>query len=185
MRSYGGVVLAMAVMVSCWRDVPARAPVGNSMPVAARPASEGGYWCEISDGGFKYTRFPCAIRQMGAQLVLAKMGGSVRFRGVIHGDVERGFRFSGEMFCPWGDCTQALHGVFRPAQGSTFGAMLVGRFSDSQMVVRLWRAQDSEFGGAEYGGDAYGGFGNGNIYGGLGGSSYGGAVYGGQFYGNP
>lgn len=186
MRTYGGVVLVLGLLVSCWRDgVVVQQPIANSTPVVAKAAAEGGYWCEISDGGYKYTRFPCAIRQIGTQMVLAKMGGSVRFRGVIRGDTVHGFRFAGQMFCPWGDCTQPLHGVFQPAQGSTAGAMLVGRFNESQMVVRLWRAGDSEFGGAEYGGDEYGGFGNGGNIGDLDTQMYGGGMYGGQIYGNP
>ena len=73
-----------------------------------------------------------------------------------------GFVFAGEFYCPWGDCTQPLHGVFK-AIGN--GA-LRGTFRDATMSVLLEPAPDAAFGGATYGGDGYGGFG------------YGGATYG-------
>jgi hypothetical protein len=80
-----------------------------------------------------------------------------------------GFAFEGEYYCPWGDCTQPLHGVFEPAGKGGYR----GTFRDSTVTVMLIPAPaDSTWGGATYGGDGYGGFG----YGGFG---YGGGAYGG------
>jgi hypothetical protein len=126
------------------------------------------YYCSIQESGYKYPRFPCAVRKVEGRWMLAKLAGSQRFRGVIEprGD---GFSFTGELYCPWGDCTQPLHGVFN-AVGN---GRLRGTFQDAAMVVLLEPAPDSAFGGATYGGDGYGGFG------------YGGFGYGGATHGNP
>jgi hypothetical protein len=147
-------------IAACWTERAPQPPpttIGNH--VAQRHAAlAGAYWCAITEDDYAYPRFPCAIRERGGHLVLAKLGGSVRFDGDIvpeHG----GFRFTGRMYCPWGDCTQPLHGVFAPKSGTYHGT-----FSDDAMVVELVPA--SGLGGDGYGGDAYGG------------GAYGGASYG-------
>ncbi len=147
-------------LAACWTD---RAPepavtIGNHA-TRPRPALAGAYWCTITEEDYVYPRFACAITDQRGHLVLAKLGGSVRFEGEVvpeHG----GFRFSGQMYCPWGDCAQPLHGVFAASGGAFHGT-----FSDDRTMVDLVRAPDG-LGGAGYGGDAYGG------------SSYGGATYG-------
>ncbi len=150
-----GVALA-----ACWTDrAPVRAPQLGNHETGRRPALAGSYWCTITEEDYEYPRFACAISEQRGHLVLAKLGGSVRFEGEIvpeHG----GFRFSGQMYCPWGDCSQPLHGVFAPT-----GVAFHGTFSDDRMTVELVRAPDG-LGGDGYGGQAYGG------------SPYGGATYG-------
>ena len=142
---------------------PAPAPVDNHAPLATRDLG-GAYWCSIEDSGFKYPQFPCAIRKVDNRFVLAKLGGSQRFEGEIAPIASGGFTFTGRFYCPYGDCSQALHGTFEPVAGGG----LRGKFSDSQMIVRLVTAPDAAFGGAGYGGAGYGGAG------------YGGAIYGGN-----
>lgn len=122
----------------------------------------GGFWCSIKEGAFKYPPFPCAIREIDHRLVLAKLAGSQRFEGVVTPTAD-GFGFAGRFYCPFGDCTQPLHGVFR----ATGNGKLEGRFRDAKFLVELEPAPASAFGGASYGGDEYGGFG-------YGGASYGG-----------
>lgn len=122
------------------------------------------YWCSIRSGEHDYPPMPCVVRREHGRYMLAKLAGSQRFRGVIQprGD---GFTFDGEFYCPWGDCTQPLHGVFARQQDGT----LRGTFDDKSIVVTMTRAADpNTFAGAGYGGDTYGG------------SGYGGARYGGQ-----
>ena len=120
------------------------------------------YYCSIQDGGYNYPRFPCAVRKIDGHWMLAKLAGSQRFRGEIR-PIDNGFTFDGELYCPWGDCVQPLHGVFK----SVGDGRLKGTFEKVAMVVLLEPAPDAAFGGASYGGDGYGGFG------------YGGAGYGG------
>jgi hypothetical protein len=121
------------------------------------------YFCSIESEGFKYPRFPCAIRSVGNKYELAKLGGSQRFRGEVRalGD---GLSFDGEFFCPFGDCTSPMHGEFVRRPNGT----LVGTFQEPAIVVTL---EPDGGNGASYGGDSYGGFG-------YGGASYGGASYG-------
>jgi len=137
--------------------------IGNRGPLVA---SEGdmtaAYWCSITSGEYDYPAMPCVIRKVGTSFMLAKLAGSQRFRGVVRpkGD---GFTFDGEFYCPWGDCTQPLHGVFAQAGEGK----LRGTFDDKSIVVTMTKApQNSEWGGVGYGGDGYGG-------GGYGGSTYG------------
>jgi hypothetical protein len=144
-------------VVACWTE-RAPQPIGHQA-VQTQDSLAGSYWCTITEGDYTYPRFPCAITDQGGQLVLAKLAGSVRFKGEIRRN-RAGFSFEGRMFCPWGDCTQALHGRF-----AARGAAWLGTFSDNEMTVVIGRA-----GGL--GGDGYGG------------DSYGGATYGGTTYGN-
>src|SRR4051794_13272792 len=58
------------------------------------------YFCSIESDGYKYPRFPCAIRAVGDKYELAKLAGSQRFRGEVHA-VADGFSFDGEFFCPF------------------------------------------------------------------------------------
>ena len=143
-------VLLFAI-AACWRDRPdAQEPIANR-DVATDLT--GAYWCQIEDAGFVYPQFPCAIRKIEDHFVLAKLGGSQRFEGEVT-PLGKGFSFAGQFFCPWGDCTQALHGTFKP----TSRGGLRGTFSDAKFVVRMKPAPDSAFGGVSYGGDGYGGF---------------------------
>ncbi len=113
------------------------------------------------------------IEQTGNRLRLEKLGGSQRIRGHIKVDDRDGFVFAGELYCPWGDCTQKLHGRFRPIGRGGFE----GRFREDEMVIRMMPAtRIASSGGAAYGGAMYGGA----MYGGL---MYGGAMYGGATYG--
>jgi hypothetical protein len=152
-------VLAAITTFACWsgNTGPRMTPIENrGAPLAQEPRVEP-YWCSISDGGFDYPQMPCTIRMVDGRRVLAKLAGSQRIRGVItpRGD---GFTFDGELFCPWGDCTKHLVGVFQP----TGDGGLRGTFDDESMAITLVRAPDSSaWGGAGYGGDGYGGGGYG------------------------
>lgn len=153
-----GAIAAFAM--SCWSGKPQDSTLGNRSTSGERDLTAG-YYCSIQDGGFKYPAYPCAVRKLDGRWMLAKLAGSQRFRGEVipRGD---GFAFDGEFYCPFGDCTQPLHGTFKPIGNGA----LRGTFSDASLVVVLQPAPDAAFGGAAYGGDGYGGFG------------YGGATYG-------
>src|SRR5207302_644690 len=112
--------------------------------------------------------YACEIRVFeDHRMILVKLEGSQRFEGEIR-RTAHGFRFAGRYFCPWGDCTQQIHGEFVAGPDGVFH----GRFTESpQMVVSLYRAPT--IGGTSYGGIGYGG----SIYGG---GSYGGTRYGGH-----
>ena len=157
------IVLFGTAIAACWTDrTPApTAPIANhdsSAPVTL----VGDYRCTITESGYEYPAFPCTIRQDGRHLVLAKLGGSVRFEGEVRPRGE-GFAFDGQVYCPSGDCTEAVAGTFQPAAGGA----LTGTLGQDRMVVQLVRAS-AGFGGAGYGGAMYGG------------ASYGGGAYGGM-----
>jgi len=153
---------AIAVIAIACRSGRSQDTIGNR---GGRGGDIGAaYYCSIQDGEFKYPRFPCVIRKVDGRWMLAKLGGSQRFRGQITPSRD-GFLFDGEFYCPWGDCSHPMHGEFR-ALGD---GRLRGTFTGARMiatVVLLEPAPDAAFGGASYGGDGYGGFG-------YGGDSYG------------
>jgi hypothetical protein len=156
-------VLAGITTFACWSGNTASSttPIENrSAPLVQAPRPEP-YWCSISDSGYDYPQMPCSIRTVDGQRVLAKLAGSQRIRGVITPQGE-GFAFDGELFCPWGDCTKHLVGVFQP----TGDGALRGTFEGDSMIVTLVRAPaSSAWGGASYGGDGYGGGGYGGAAG--------------------
>src|SRR5262245_54108461 len=152
---------ALAVLaMSCWSGKAPESTLDNRATTGERDLTAA-YYCSIDDGGYTYPRFPCALRKIEGHWMLAKLAGSQRFRGEVKPRGE-GFSFDGELYCPWGDCNQPLHGVFRPVGNGRLRAT----FQDMGMSVLLEPAPGAAFGGAGYGGDSYGGFG------------YGGATYG-------
>lgn len=87
------------------------------------------------------------IKKVDGELVLAKLSGSQRIRGLVKPNAHDGFSFSGEMYCPDGDCQQELHGSFKPVRGGFRGKFR----EESSIVVHLTPAAASAFGGADYG----------------------------------
>ncbi|HUS28010.1 MAG TPA: hypothetical protein VMZ53_05860 [Kofleriaceae bacterium] len=139
--------------------------IGNSSRAGGGPDLTAAYLCSIEDGGYHYPQMPCVVKNVGGKYVLAKLAGSQRFRGEVRA-AANGLSFDGEYYCPWGDCTQPMHGEFVRRAGGE----LVGKF-DSVVVTMVPAPANVAWGGTSYGGDAYGGFG----YGGWG---YGGSEYG-------
>jgi hypothetical protein len=162
-------VVLFGLLVACWsdRNAPSTTPVENHEPLAQHDRDlTGAYWCTIASGGYTYDAYPCVIRRVDNRFVLAKLGGSQRFTGTAR-PMREGFLFDGEFYCPWGDCTEHMHGVFAPRRGGL-------EYQDARrnLTVFMKRAPDDAFGGVAYGGDGYGGFGE------WGGDGYGGATYG-------
>jgi len=155
------IVLFGVAIAACWTDRPAQTPQVANHTEAPAPALVGMYACTITETGFQYPAFPCSIRQVRGHLVLAKLAGSVRFEGRVQPS-GTGFRFDGQVFCPWGDCTEHVAGAFR----TTAEGALVGTLGEDRMVVELVR-DSGAYAGASYGGAMYGG------------SPYGGGTYGG------
>jgi hypothetical protein len=146
-------------IAACWSDkASTTTQVENHAALEQGSPLIGGYWCTLSSSGYTYDPYPCVIKPMHHHLVLAKLGGSQRFTGEIRPEGS-GFVFRGEFYCPWGDCTQAMNGVF-VARGGGF------EYEDDHITVHMVRAPEGAFGGTAYGGDGYGGFGyGGDVYG--------------------
>lgn len=162
---------------ACWSGKTETTTTPGPTLEAGQRDLTGPYWCSIDDAGYEYPRYPCVIKKVGDKLMLAKLGGSQRIRGHITLDKHDGFVFSGELYCPWGDCTEALRGRFRPSGKGGFKGTLNGPLDHSDevgggMIVQLIPAPANAFGGSAYGGDGYG-----DPFG-YGGSTYGGAGYG-------
>ncbi|MBV8763099.1 MAG: hypothetical protein JO257_37785 [Deltaproteobacteria bacterium] len=117
----------------------------------------GAYACAIEDAGYRYPAFRCVIRQAGGKLELVKLDGSQRFEGEVRQAARGGLAFSGRFYCPFGDCTQALHGEFAPDGGGGWK----GTFTDARFVVWMTPAAGGAYGGNGYGGQGYGGVGYG------------------------
>ncbi len=117
----------------------------------------GNYACAIEDAGYRYPAFRCVIRAAaGGRMELVKLDGSQRFEGEVR-EQRAGLAFRGRFWCPWGDCTQELHGVFAPDGAGGWK----GTFSDARFVVWMAPAPAGQFGGDGYGGQGYGGVGYG------------------------
>ncbi|MEO8704870.1 MAG: hypothetical protein ABI867_32760, partial [Kofleriaceae bacterium] len=166
-----GAVAFLAHM-ACWTGGKATTDTAPVLEPGARDVS-GSYWCSMGDDETaEDERFPCVIKKVGGKLMLAKLAGQERIRGNIVLDDKDGFTFIGEMYCPFGDCNQELHGKFKPVGRGGFK----GSFREESFVVRLSPAPANAFAGKGYGGDAHGGDPFDYSGPGFGGSSYGGPV---------
>jgi hypothetical protein len=155
-------LLAVASCIAIWSCGGGTSTRGAAIDRPALAEIDGAYWCVIEQAALAYPAYACTIQNVDHRFVLAKLGGSQRFEGEIK-PVGTGFSFDGVFFCPWGECTQPLHGTFEPSDGG-----LVGTFRDSTMIVRMTAVQ---LGAASHDSTLYGG--------GYGGASYGGTSYGG------
>jgi hypothetical protein len=160
MSRLGLASIVLAAACGHAREQPAR--LSNHAP-GAEPGGlvAGDYACRIDEGGYRYPPFHCVVAARGDQVVLEKVEGSVRFRGTVtrHGD---GFAFDGELYCPWGDCTEKVHSVFAADGGGAYHGTVTSLQSGPATVTLRYAP-----GG--YGGDGYGGLGyGGGAYGGLG-----------------
>ncbi|HEX4450934.1 MAG TPA: hypothetical protein VH143_08705 [Kofleriaceae bacterium] len=152
----------MRFLAVAWSIAMCSCGAGNSSRTAAidhPPLADldGAYWCVIEQSSLAYPPYPCTIQNVDHRRILAKLGGSQRFEGEIQ-PVAGGFSFAGVFFCPWGECTQPLHGTFEPSEGG-----LVGTFRDSTIIVRMTAVKlgtashdATLYGGASYGGASYG-----------------------------
>ena len=179
MRISGIVVGSLAAVLLALVATCAPAP---TTPVGVSPSNAGGgppsvlalgdYSCRITEQGYDYPPFRCIVRTDGNRTLVEKIEGSVRFRGIAVA-ARGGFELHGEVFCPWGDCTEPVRAVFHPVGGGSY----VGEFPDRRqgpaMVVTLQPAGYGGYGGGSYGGAGYG-------YG-YGGGGYGGYRYGGGY----
>jgi hypothetical protein len=161
-------LLASVAFVACWsgRSSENGTQQPSQLEASAHDPS-GAYWCSIDSDDYNGPRFACVIKKVDGRLMLGKLSGSERIRGLVTPG-EDGFAFVGELYCPWGDCSQQLHGKFKSVGRGEYK----GTFREDAMVVRLTPAPGNAFGGSTYGGDEYG-----DPFG-YGGESYGGASYG-------
>lgn len=159
---FGALVLALG---ACWTaSPPPTSTPATQQAVESGPDLSGSYWCSIDEDGYEYPRYPCVIKKVEGELVLAKLAGSQRIRGLVKPNTRDGFSFTGEMYCPDGDCQQELHGTFKPMRGGWRG-----KFREESIIVNMVPAAKGAFGGADYGtedafnldgigGDGYGGY---------------------------
>jgi hypothetical protein len=156
-----GLWLGVVAAACAPAEPVAVAPLSNEAMAMgdAGPLAHGDYACRIQDGGYDYPPFRCVVHGDGGRTVLEKVEGSVRFRGVV-GPSRDGFRFDGELYCPWGDCTEPVHAEFRPAGDTYVATFQPAAARRDRMVITLGpaRARGGDgHGGYGYGGDGYGG----------------------------
>ena len=96
-------------------DAAAAPPVPGSLV--------GAYRCTFQTGPYRYPPFACAIRDDGGTLRFEKDQGSQRIRATISPTPD-GFELTGTFYCPWGACTDSIHGTFRrDPQGRYLGSI--------------------------------------------------------------
>jgi hypothetical protein len=116
----------------------------------------GAYSCSIDS----YDPYPCRVTtDPDGRKRLEKLAGSQRFSGVAT-PTQGGFEFQGTLYCPWGDCTEAVSGTFVAYDDGLFRGQVGGQ---RPMTVTV---QYTEYGGYGYDG-----------------ANYGGGYYGGELYG--
>ena len=128
---------------------------------AAGAPEDGNYLCRIQEEGYEYPAFRCVVRTNGGRTVLEKVDGTVRFRGVVAATAG-GFAFTGEVFCPFGDCTEPVRAEFRGSSDGMWVAAFNARRAGPAMTVTL-EPLLGDGGGSGYGGDQYGGYGYGGV----------------------
>lgn len=137
------------IVGACWTAPGTIDLKTNSQPSVESGANlSGSYWCSIDEDGYEYPKYPCIIKTVDGELVLAKLSGSQRIRGVVRANSREGFSFTGEMYCPDGDCQQELHGTFKQVRGG-----FRGKFREESLIVNLVPAAQGAFGGTEYASD--------------------------------
>lgn len=114
-------------------SVPAK-PMGGTV-------APGPYKCEFTDGGERYPVFRCVIKAVATaggktRLTLEKTAGSQRLRGSVTPS-DSGFDFSGEFFCPHGDCTEQVQASFVRTGRNRYAAELAVRHG--KISVKLWK----------------------------------------------
>lgn len=140
------VVAALAVTAAAapvaYADM---APLPSPQPVPEAPiggtVAPGVYKCEFTDGDVKYPVFRCVIKAVATaggknRLTLEKTAGSQRLRGAVTPSA-KGFDFSGEFFCPRGDCTEQVQASFVRTGRNRYAGELPVRHGKIQ--VKLWK----------------------------------------------
>lgn len=119
------------------------APLPPPLPTKALggTVASGPYKCEFTDGDVKYPVFRCVIKAVATadgktRLTLEKTAGSQRLRGSV-APTSDGFDFSGEFFCPRGDCTEQVKATFRRTGRNRYAGELPVRHG--KIDVKLWK----------------------------------------------
>jgi hypothetical protein len=156
---------AWAVIAAACGHAAGRAALSNRPPVApSADVATGDYACRLEEGGYQYPPFRCVVEARRGRTWFEKVEGSVRLRGWIT-RAPGGFAFDGELYCPWGDCTEHVHTLFAADRAGGYRGT-VDSLQSGPITVTL-SAVVPGTGGQGYGGGGYGG-------GGYGGSGYGG-----------
>ncbi|HTJ46242.1 MAG TPA: DUF4893 domain-containing protein [Kofleriaceae bacterium] len=130
---------------------------------AALPA--GDYACRLDEGGYLYPPFRCVVEARGGRTWFEKVEGSVRFRGWLSREGDA-FAFDGEVYCPWGDCTEKAHAVFAMDRSGAYRGTIKSMKSGPITVLLSYVPGGGGAGGQGYGGESYG----------YGGSTYSGTI---------
>ena len=164
---FGAAALALAA--ACWsgKAEPTTAAGGGTAQAQTQADVTGHYTCAFTQDGHEYPTYSCVIKRVGDRLVLQKLGGWRRVRGVVALD-GRAFELTGVVYCPDGDCEESVTVRFQPIGRGGF----TGTFDDATELT-LTPAPRAALGGAGYGGSEYGDESD-DEYGGLG--------YGGRYY---
>ena len=158
--------LLLIVLAACGHAPERPALLSNRAQVTAGGIAAGAYACRLDESGYAYPPFRCVVEARGTRTWLEKTEGSVRLRGWItkQGD---GFAFDGELYCPWGDCTERVSTVFAADGAGGYRGALHSAQSGTIVVTMAYVSGAAGVGGDGYGGGAYGG-------GATGGNGYGG-----------
>ncbi len=141
-RTLAAFALVAASAASAYADM---APVPMPRPVPSKPVggtvAPGPYKCEFTDGDVKYPVFRCVIKAVATaggktRLTLEKTAGSQRLRGAVT-PTDQGFEFSGEFFCPHGDCTEQVQATFTRTGRNRYAGELPVRHG--KIAVKLWK----------------------------------------------
>ena len=105
---------------------------------ASSSLQDGNYACNLTQEGYQYPDFACIVfTQADGTRRLEKLTGSQRFRGTLTPTPNAdGFTFSGEYFCPYGDCTEAVQAEFEPISSGVYRGTL--NTSTGDTIVTLW-----------------------------------------------
>ena len=99
---------------------------------ASAKLQDGNYACNLFQNGYQYPDFSCIVlTQANGTRRLEKLTGSQRFGGTVIPN-GNGFSFSGEYFCPYGDCTHAVQGEFEQLSSGIYR----GSFGETMVTLK-------------------------------------------------
>ncbi len=140
-RLAAAIALSLAALPAAQADMAPMPPASLPNRAQGGTVAPGPYKCEFTDGTVRYPVFRCVIKAVATangktRLTLEKSGGSQRLRGSVT-PTDGGFEFSGEFYCPHGDCTQQIKADFTRTGRNRYAGELP--LSHGKVAVKLWK----------------------------------------------
>lgn len=154
---HASLLVSLLALAACGSKAPAtQAP---TVTVAA-----GHYGCRITQGGYAYGFFACDIAAHGDHLMIEKIEGQMKVKGMLTPGADGSLAFSGEVTCDWdatcnGQVTATLLAIDGGWEGELPAHPMAGGGTMSPLTFTVLREAVLESaGGKRYGDHGAGGW---------------------------